>query len=111
MKFSKLMVATAALLSTLGAGVAADAKDHRHRNDSRYERSDRYNRSYHSDRDRRYDRRDWNRRSDRRTRDRRDYTRGRDYTGGRVSADVARRNYELERDMQTCYRNGQRICP
>lgn len=104
-KFSKLMVAAATLLSTLGAGVAADAMEQRRGYEGRYERQGSYDRNYRSDRDRRYDRRDRDRRSDWRDRDRRGYDRN------GTDADVARRNYEIERDMQTCYRNGRRICP
>jgi hypothetical protein len=93
---SKLTVAAAALLSTLGAGVAANAMEQRRGYDGRYERQGGYDRNYRSDRERR---------SDARQRDRRGYERnGND-------ADVARRNYEYERDLQTCYRNGRRICP
>ncbi len=105
MKVSKLMVTAAALLSTLGAGVAAQAMEQRRNHDSRYERQGGYDRSYRSDRDRRYDRRDRDRRADWQDRNRRDYGRNGSYE------DMARRNYELERDMQTCYRNGRRICP
>lgn len=94
MTFPKLMIAAAAMLSTVGVGFAADAKDHRH--DSRYERSHKgHHRTYRSDRDRRYDRADRTRNGDRR--------RGN-------NADIARRNYEAERDLQTCYRDGRRIC-
>lgn len=101
MKFSRLMLAAAALVSTVGA---ADAKDHRHDRDSRYERSQAaYHRHYRSDRDRRYDRRDRDRRSDARARDRRGARNG-------SYADMARRNYEYERNLQTCYRNGRRVC-
>jgi hypothetical protein len=104
-KYPKLMVAAAALLSTLGVGVAAEAMDQRRGNDGRYERQGGYDRNDRSDRDRRYDRQDRDRRSDRRDRDRRGYGRNAN------DSDVARRNYEHERDLQTCYRNGRRICP
>lgn len=103
--FSKLMVAAATLVSTLGVGVAADAMEQRRGYDGRYERQRSYDRNDRSDRDRGYDRRDRDRRSDSRERD------GRGYQRNGTDADVARRNYELERDMQTCYRNGRRICP
>jgi hypothetical protein len=103
--FSKLMVAAAALLSTTGVGIAAQAMEQRRGYDGGYERQRGYDRNYRSDRERRYDRRDRDRRSDRRDQDRRGYQRN------GTDADVARRNYELERDMQTCYRNGRRICP
>lgn len=110
MNFSKLMVAGATLFAMLGATAAADAKDHRRGHDHRYERD---HRQYRSDRDRRdWDRRNWDRRRDWRGADRRRDWRGADgrrYNGG--YGDVARRNYEYERDLQTCYRNGRRICP
>jgi hypothetical protein len=108
--FSKLMLAGAVLVSTMSAGVAAQAMEQRRGYDGRYERQGSYDRNYRSDRDRRdgdrrHDRRDRDRGSDGRERDRRGYERN------GTDADVARRNYELERDMQTCYRNGRRICP
>ena len=102
MKFSHLMVAGAGLVSMMSMSVAADAKEHR-RYDQRYEQSQKdYHGSYRSDRDRRYKTRDRDHRRDRRGADRR---RDGSY------ADMARRNFEYERDLQTCYRNGQRICP
>lgn len=104
-RFSKLMVAAAALLSTTGAGFAAHAMEQRRGYDGRYENQRGYDRNGRSDQDRRYDRRDHDRRSDRQDRDRRGYERNNN------DADVARRNYEHERDLQTCYRNGRRICP
>lgn len=105
MKFTRLMVAAAAMVSTLGVGAVADAKDHRRGHDSRYERShSAHNRSYRSDRDRRYDRRDRDRRRDWGDRNRRDYSRNGSYS------DMARRNYEHERNLQTCYRDGRRVC-
>lgn len=104
MTFTKLMIAAASLVSTMAIGVTAEAKDHR-RHDHRYEQSYKnQHRGYRSDRDRRYDRSDRDRRRDWRSADRR-----RDRSGN--NSDVARRNYEYERDLQTCYRNGRRICP
>jgi len=114
MKHFKLMVAAAALAATMSGAVSAEAMGQRAGYDSRYERDGRYR----SDRDRHYDRRDRDRRADWRDRDRRGYDNRnydrrdrdrRDYD--RNSSDVARRNYELERDLQTCYRDGKRICP
>lgn len=111
MKHSKLMIAAAALVATMSGAVTAEAMGQRSGYDSRYERDGRYR--DRSDRDRRYDRRDRDRRADWQNRDRRGYDRRdydrRDYDHN--SGDVARRNYELERDLQTCYRNGRRICP
>jgi hypothetical protein len=108
MKISKLMVAAAALAGTLGGAVTAEAMGQRRGYDYGYER-DRGDYRYRSDRDRRDYRRDYrndrDRRSEWRNRDRRGYQRNGSYE------DMARRNYELERDMQTCYRNGRRICP
>ncbi|MBB4857475.1 hypothetical protein HNO88_000782 [Novosphingobium chloroacetimidivorans] len=100
-----MMIAAAAMASMLGTGVVAEAKDHRRNHDSRYERGQSgYNRAYRTDRDRRYDRRDRDRRREVSNRDRRGYNRNGNY------GDMARRNYEYERNLQTCYRDGRRVC-